>query len=114
MTPITQGRTVQAPTQHDKSATVATLLTDRRRYTLCGKLSPLWNPVSNARPAESGTQLRWTNLPDDARAMWKTARSAASRMCCGLSTTIRHRNFSLPRNWSEEGKDDFGPLTCDF
>jgi hypothetical protein len=61
----------------------------------------LWNPVFNARLAESGTQPLWTNLPDDGRAMSKTARSAASRICCASSMTIRRRNSLSPRNWNE-------------
>jgi len=71
-----------------------------------------WNPGSSAPPAENGILPQSTSLRDAARAMWKTARSAASRMCFASNTTTRRRSSSSPLNWSE--KADFGPQTSDL
>ena len=60
-----------------------------------------WSPVSNAPRAENGTPLPSMSPPDDGRATWKTARSAASRTCCASSTTTRRRNSSSPPSWNE-------------
>lgn len=72
------------------------------RLTRCGILSSLWNPGFNARVAASGTQLRWTSPPDGGKVMSKTARFAASRICCALSMTPPRRNSLSQRNWSEK------------
>src|SRR5579859_5435938 len=71
-----------------------------------------WNLVSNALPAGNGTRPRSTNPRDPTKVMWKTARCAASRMCCGSSMTILPRNSLLQLNWSEE--TDLGPRTSDL
>src|ERR1035437_1673584 len=73
----------------------------------------LWNPASNAPPAENGTQPRWTSPPDAARATSRTARSVANRMSCASSTILRRRNSSSPPNWSER-KTDLRPQTSDL
>jgi len=77
-----------------------------------GMLAPTWKLAFNALPAGNGTRPPWTNPQDSAKAMWKTARSAANRTCCASSTTRRRRNSSSPRNWSE--KVDVGPQTSDL
>lgn len=66
-----------------------------------------WNPGFSARLAENGTLPPWTSPPDGDRAMWKTARFAASPMCCGSNMTIRRRNSLLRRSWSEGRKTGF-------
>ena len=65
-----------------------------------------WSPVSNALRAENGTRLPWMSRPGAGRAMWKTARSAASPTSCEWSTTPRRRSSLLLPSWNRRWSCD--------
>ena len=73
-----------------------------------------WNPVFNAPRAESGTRLLSTNPQGGGRVTWKTARFAASRMCCAWIMTTLRRNSLLRRNWNEGRPSDLDVSTGKF
>src|SRR2546423_10276681 len=58
-----------------------------------------WKQVSNVRVVGSGTSQMSTRPREASKGTWKTVRSAASRMCCGLSTMRQQRSFSSRPNW---------------
>src|SRR5439155_3182401 len=73
------------------------------------EIIPSWKQVSNVQDAGSGTPQLSTRPREVGRATWKTARSAASRMCCVLSTMPRRTSSSSRPNWSR-----YGPRTADL
>jgi hypothetical protein len=86
----------------DGRARLQSCLSAAKTLQSCGMLSlNPWYPVSNAPPAENGTQLPLMSPLAAARTTSKTARSAASRMFFTSSTITRRRDSSSPPNWNE-------------
>jgi len=52
-----------------------------------GSYNQVWKQASNAQDAGSGTRRVWMSQPGTASPIWKIARYAANRTCCGWNMT---------------------------